>query len=65
MHARASNTIDISRLRNFALDTLPPESPLREVLAAEANELRVDVFLARLPIWLRLSTLQKDGRRNP
>jgi len=33
MHARASNTIDISRLRNFAIDTLPPGSRSRDQAA--------------------------------
>jgi hypothetical protein len=41
-------------------DELPVGSPLREIILGEENELNVDIFLARLPVWLQLSKL-KNG----
>jgi len=64
MHARASNMIDISKLRNFAANELPLGSPLREVLVSEDSELDVKTFLARLPLYLRLSRLQENWRKH-
>jgi hypothetical protein len=52
--------VDITNLKNFA-STLPIGLPLREILVLEDNELRLNVFLARLPIWLKLSRLPKTG----
>ena len=50
----AKGTIDISKLRAFASNL--PDCSLREVLITEASdEIEIPIFLARLPIWLRLS----------
>jgi hypothetical protein len=49
--------LNISRLRKFALDELPRNWALREVLLAENEEIDTSVFLALLPLWLRLSAL--------
>jgi hypothetical protein len=56
------NALDISKLKSFAIDNLPVGSPLREILLGENNEMTVDVFLARLPLYLRLSKLQNCWR---
>ena len=51
--------IKINALKEFASQRLPRNAPLREVLLSEEDELEVDVFLARLPIWLKLSNFLK------
>ena len=48
-------TVNLRPLKTFALEKLP-DSSLRDILVAEAHdELDVAAFLARLPIYLRLS----------
>ena len=47
--------VDISRLKKFAFNNLPKDWPLREILLSENDELDVSVFLARLPVWLKLN----------
>ena len=54
------NKVDISSLRKFAAENLPPGSPLREIILTESDELDIATFLAILPILLRLSRLE-DG----
>ena len=51
--------IKMKALKEFASQRLPRNAPLREVLLSEEDELEVDVFLARLPIWLKLSSFLK------
>lgn len=51
--------LNIQRLKEFALTKLPRDSALREILLAETKEIDISTFLARLPIWLRLSTLKR------
>jgi hypothetical protein len=46
--------IDIRRLKRFALEHLPRDSPLRDVLLAEEDELSVQDFLAKMDLWLKL-----------
>jgi hypothetical protein len=52
--------VNIRRLREFAFNELPKDWALREILLAESEEMEISVFLARLPLWLRLSII-KDG----
>lgn len=47
--------VDIHKLKNFALNKIPKDWPLREILISENDELDVSVFLARVPLWLKLS----------
>ena len=53
--------IEIRRLKDFALK-LPPNSPLRVVLLLEDDELDVQTFLARMPVWLRLLRISGEMR---
>jgi hypothetical protein len=46
--------ISTSGLRRFALEKLPKESVLREIILLEEKELTTEQFLSKLPIWLRL-----------
>ena len=55
--------VNVRRLKSFAIDNLPHESPLREVMLYENDELDALTFLARLPVWLRLSTLRQGEKR--
>ena len=50
--------ISIKSLKEFAVKELPIGSPLREVLLSEPGELKVNEFLARLPVYLRLVSLR-------
>lgn len=58
---QAGKTVKISKLKAFAADELPVGSPLREIILGEETELNVDIFLARLPVWLQLSKLKNGG----
>ena len=52
----------IRKLKEFAFEKLPKNWPLREILLSEEDELDIHVFLARFPIWLRLSRITgKEG----
>ncbi len=51
--------ISIRKLKDFAFTQLPKDWPLREILLSENDELEVSVFLARLPVWLRVSRLSE------
>lgn len=55
--------IDIRKLRNFASTELCADSALREILLTESEEIDVSTFLARLPIWLQLSKLERGRER--
>jgi hypothetical protein len=52
-----SRLVDISRLKDFVEDNFPPGSPLQIVLADEEDLLSAEAFLAKLPIWLKLTKL--------
>lgn len=50
--------VAIRRLKEFAL-SLPHDHPLRDVLLAEDDELGVQIFLSRIPLWLRLARISR------
>jgi hypothetical protein len=52
-----SRTVDISKLKAFVENNFPLGSPLQVVFVDEADLLSVEVFLAKLPIWLKLIKL--------
>jgi hypothetical protein len=52
-----SRTVDISKLKAFVDDNFPPRSPLQVIFADEDDLLSVEAFLAKLPIWLKLTKL--------
>ena len=49
-----STRVDIRKLKIFALEKLPKDWPLREVLLAERDELETSELVAKMEIWLRL-----------
>jgi len=51
--------VNIQKLKEFALEKLPKNSALREVLISEEDKLDITIFLARLPVWLKLSRFLK------
>lgn len=52
--AYSKRKIDIRRIRRFAQERLPIDSPLRDVLLAEKDELSIQDFLAKMDVWLKL-----------
>jgi len=46
--------LNIQGLKRFALDKLPRDSPLRELLLSERDELDKSEFLAKMDVWLKL-----------
>jgi hypothetical protein len=51
---RKDARLNTARLRRFALEKLPKESVLRQVVLAEKEELTPEEFVARIEIWFRL-----------
>ena len=49
-----SRKISVTELKRYS-SGLPTDSALRQILALERDEIAVEEFLARLPIWLALS----------
>ncbi len=56
-------TINISRLKEFAVNNFSSGHPLRIVLVDEDEVLSAEAFLAKTPIWLKLGRLP-DTRRS-
>ncbi len=52
-----SKAVDISKLKAFVEDNFPPSSPLQVIFADEENLLSAEAFLAKLPVWLKLTKL--------
>jgi hypothetical protein len=48
-------TVNISTLKQFVAKNYPIGSPLQVVLVGEDDVLSVEAFLAKTPIWLKLS----------
>lgn len=55
--------IEIRRLKTFASTNFPRYWPIRQILLLEDDLLDVNVFLARVPLWLRLIRLSGGGER--
>lgn len=53
--------LNLLRLKQFALESLPAESPLRSVLLSEDDQLSVQDFIAKMDLWLKLFSLEKRG----
>jgi len=50
--------VNIRNLKEFATKQLPKDSALREVLLKEPEEIEVNEFLARLPLYLQLASMK-------
>ena len=55
----ASKTVNIAKLKDFVVRNFPPGSPLQVIFVDEDDELSAEDFLAKLPIWLKLSKFTK------
>lgn len=53
--------ITIRKFKDFVIDTLPEESPLRKVLVEEDNEMSQEEFLAKFPLWWELAGVVPDA----
>lgn len=51
--------ISLELLKDFAFTRLPRDSPLRDIILAENDEIDALTFLARISLWLRLSTFKR------
>jgi len=47
--------VNIHRLKNFALNKLPKDWALREILLCERDELGASEFIAKVDVWLKLA----------
>jgi hypothetical protein len=54
--SKEGKPIDITLLKKFVESHLPPGTPLREVILADDEKISREAFLAKLIVWLRLST---------
>jgi len=52
-----SDRLGIRSLKQWAATSLPSSNYLREVLLMEPDELNVEEYLAKIPIWLKLQKL--------
>jgi hypothetical protein len=59
----AKRKVEISSLKTLVEVRFPQGAPLREILMKESDELSIDLFLARVPIWLQLSRLKKHREK--
>ena len=55
-----SKIVDFRPIKRFALQSMD-ESELKELLLSEPDEMRVDVFLAKINTWLRLQKIEEGG----
>jgi hypothetical protein len=54
--------VNLTDLKAFASEKLHQDWPLRQILLDESQELDIPTFLARLPVYLRLSKLGSRSR---
>lgn len=50
---RSKHHVNMKQVKRFAAERLP-ECSLREILLLEDDKLDAHIFVARLPVWLRL-----------
>jgi len=55
-------TVNLTPLKNLAREQLPLHWITRELILTEDNELDASVFLARLPLYLRLIDFDSRSR---
>jgi len=56
--ASMTQHIDLRRLKTFTQTTLPMDTALYHIILQQDDEIEVQVFLARMVDWLKLSSLQ-------
>ncbi|MBO3800175.1 MAG: hypothetical protein FGF52_03885 [Candidatus Brockarchaeota archaeon] len=53
-----ANKLDMRRLKDFALKSLPEDSKLKALILSEKDEISVEEFLAKMSVWLKLLALE-------
>lgn len=48
------SSVDIKRLKRFALRELPVNSPLRQLILSENEKMEASEFIHKMDVWLRL-----------
>ena len=56
--ARAGPKVSTSRLKDFATTSLPEGSKLRDLLLSEKDEMKAEVFIAKMDLWLKLLRME-------
>jgi len=51
--------VNLKRLKQFAYDTLPKTSPLRDILLSESEHISKNDFLAKMNVWLKLLNVER------
>jgi hypothetical protein len=55
--------IDTRPLKQFALQSLPPNSALRSILLSEPDSLSCEEFLVKLGMWLKLIRIEEARKK--
>jgi len=53
--------VSTERIKAFANDRLPPDSPLRDLILTEPDMLPSSEFLVKTSVWLRLLARQRGS----
>lgn len=56
-HRQVACKVSIRRLKEFVLNELARDNPLREIVLGESDLLDPAEFLVKIDVWLRLSKL--------
>ncbi len=59
----ANKPLEIKRLKDWSISTLPLNSTLRNVLLQEEDELSVEEFLIKSTTWMRIALLEDTSPR--
>jgi hypothetical protein len=54
--------LDIRPLKQFALQNLPLDSPLRTILLSELDSVSSEEFLVKLSMWQKLLKFEAEAR---
>lgn len=52
------NKLDMRRLKDFVMKSLPEDSKLRTLILNERDEISIEEFIAKVGVWLKLLTLE-------
>lgn len=57
--------VNLKRLKQFAYDTLPKTSPLRDILLSESEHINRTDFLAKMDVWIKLLNAEEKHELTP
>jgi hypothetical protein len=52
-------TVDLRPLKQFLLERIAEDFPLKSILLAEPDEMPINLYMARLPVYLKLCESKK------